>query len=114
MTDETDLPLEVDVATVAGWIDQGRDFTLIDVREPDEYELAKIPAAKLIPMSQLRERLDELESLRDRHLVIHCHHGGRSLRVTEALRGQGFPKVQNMAGGIDDWSHRIDPSVTKY
>lgn len=114
MSDETKLALEVDVLTVAAWMDEAQDFVLIDVREPEEDELARIHGAKLIPMSQFRERIEELEPLRERHLVIHCHHGGRSLRVTEALRSQGFAKVQNMAGGIDDWSQRVDSSVPRY
>jgi adenylyltransferase/sulfurtransferase len=65
-------------------------------------------------MSELAARLDELESLRDSDLVIHCHHGGRSLRVTHWLREQGFAKAQSMAGGIDRWSRVIDPSVPRY
>lgn len=111
--DQTDA-IEVDVLTVARWKDEGREFLLIDVRETDEYEVARIEGARLVPMSELRDRIEELEVYRDHHLVIHCHHGGRSLRVTEALRARGFSKVQNMAGGIDHWSQHVDPSVPRY
>ncbi|NNE01010.1 MAG: rhodanese [Pirellulaceae bacterium] len=92
----------------------GNDFLLLDVREKDEYETARIDGSVLIPMSELRDRVDELEQHRDRLIVVHCHHGGRSLRVTNALREMGFAKVQNLAGGIDQWSQEIDPSVARY
>lgn len=87
---------------------------LIDCREPDEYAIAKIPGAVLIPMSEFANRIGELESQRDQHIVVHCHHGGRSMRVTQALRSRGFLQTQSMAGGIDAWSQAIDPSVPRY
>jgi rhodanese-related sulfurtransferase len=109
-----ELPIEVDVATVAAMRDSGEDFLLLDVREPGEYEIAKIDGSMLIPMGELGDRLDEIESHQDRLIVVHCHHGGRSLRVTAALRQNGFAKVQNMAGGIEQWSLEIDDSVPRY
>jgi rhodanese-related sulfurtransferase len=114
MAADHDLPLEVDVATVAQMQRAGDPFVLLDVREHDEFELARIDGSRLIPMSQLGERLDELNECRDQHIVVHCHHGMRSLRVTHALRQAGFPRAQSMAGGIDQWSDQIDPTVPKY
>lgn len=108
------LPIEVDVTTVKQMLDQGTEFTLLDCREVSEHQAANIAAATLIPMREFPSKLPELESLRDAHIVVHCHHGGRSLRVTQWLREQGFPNVQNMTGGIDAWSQLIDPSVPRY
>lgn len=113
MPSET-LPIEVDVATVQQLLSSGADFTLLDCREPSEYDAAHIDGATLIPMREIPGKLAELESLRQAHIVVHCHHGGRSLRVTHWLREQGFPNVQNMTGGIDAWSQLIDPKVPRY
>jgi rhodanese-related sulfurtransferase len=113
MSDAASLPWEISVEQVQQLLKSGK-ITLIDCREPDEYAIAKIEGAKLVPMSELRERVGELEPLRDQHLVIHCHHGGRSLQVARALRSYGFAGVQSMAGGIDLWSQTIDPEVPRY
>lgn len=109
-----DLPLEIDVAAVKQLRDAGQDFLLLDVRNPDEYATANIAGATLIPMGELQSRLAELEPHKRAHIVVHCHHGGRSLRVTHFLRQQGFSQAQNMAGGIDAWSLQADPSVPRY
>lgn len=85
---------------------------LTDVREPFEVEICRIAGAEHIPMRQIPERLAELP--KDKHLLIHCHHGGRSLRVTHYLRAQGFTAVSNVAGGIDAWSLVIDRAVPRY
>ncbi len=108
------LPLEIDIASVAAMQTNGDDFLLLDVRETNEYEVANISGSLLLPMSELRERIGELDQHRDRHIVVHCHHGGRSLQVAQALSEQGFNKIQSMAGGIDQWSQDIDPSITRY
>ena len=68
----------------------------------------------LLPMSEITERVAELEPYRNSEIIVHCHHGGRSLRVTNWLRQQGFAMVTNMAGGIDQWSQSIDPAVPRY
>lgn len=108
------LPIEVDVKSVKSMIDNAADFVLLDVREQNEYDAAKIESSTLVPMSEIQDRVGELQSMREKHVVVHCHHGGRSLQVTQWLRGQGFEQVQNMAGGIDDWSKLVDPSVPRY
>jgi rhodanese-related sulfurtransferase len=87
---------------------------LIDVREADEYEIARIPGAELLPLSQWPALA--MEKLTDpaQPLLIHCHHGGRSGRATEFLLRAGFTDVTNVAGGIDSWSQEIDPSIPRY
>jgi len=109
-----DLPLEIDCRTVKQKLDTKDDLLLVDCRERDEHAKASIAQAVLLPMSEIADRLSELEPYRQRHVVVHCHHGGRSLRVTRWLREQGFGQVQNMAGGIDQWSQEIDRSVPRY
>jgi len=108
------LPLEIDCRAVKQELDTGANCLLVDCREADEYAIAHIDKAKLVPMSEIADRLGELESHRDCPIVVHCHLGGRSLRVARWLRDQGFSKAQSMAGGIDQWSQEIDPSVPRY
>ena len=107
-------PLEMDCRAVKVWRDQGKSFLFLDCRESDERVTALIDGTTLIPMSQLGARVGELEPHRNEAIVVHCHHGGRSMRVTNWLRQQGFAHVTNMAGGIDEWSQQIDPSVPRY
>jgi adenylyltransferase/sulfurtransferase len=85
---------------------------LIDVREPHEFEIARIPGAKLIPLNSLPARLGELDSSRE--IVLHCHHGQRSMRALEYLRQSGFKKLHNLRGGIDAWSTEVDRTVPRY
>ncbi len=103
-------------STVAPFRRNFRDenFLLVDCREQDEWNLVHIDAARLIPMSQLAARVAELEPYREQPIAIHCHHGGRSLRVANWLREQGFAHAQSMAGGIDAWAEKIDPGLTRY
>lgn len=108
------LPMEIDVAQVKQMLDQGEKFILLDCREPDEHSTARIAGSLHIPMREIPARLPDLEPHRAGRIVVHCHHGGRSMRVTQFLRQQGFTDAQNMAGGIDAWSQQIDPSVPRY
>lgn len=108
------LPLETDCRSVKARLDRGDDFLLLDCRERDEHATANIREATLVPMSELAARIGELEAYRDKEIVVHCHHGGRSLRVTNWLLEQGFPRVQSLSGGIDAWSLEIDPQVPRY
>jgi len=108
------VPLEVDCATTQAKLNAGEPLFFVDCREEDEYATARIEGATLIPMSALAERVGEFQSHADKPIIIHCHHGGRSLRVAMWLRQQGFPQAQSMAGGIDHWSQTIDPSVPRY
>jgi molybdopterin/thiamine biosynthesis adenylyltransferase/rhodanese-related sulfurtransferase len=92
--------------------DAHEPFDLIDVREPFEYEIARIDGAKLIPLGEIGDRVDELQ--RGEPIVIHCHSGQRSAQAVRLLRQQGFSNVYNLDGGIDAWSDQIDPNVPKY
>ena len=84
----------------------------MDVREPHEWEIARIPGATLIPLGSLPARVSELDS--SRPLVLHCHHGQRSMRALEFLHQAGFRKLKNLRGGIDAWSKQVDAGVPKY
>ena len=109
------VPLEISVEeTRALLAARPEDTRLIDVREPFEHQTARIAGSEFIPMRQIPEHVGTELLPRDKHLLIHCHHGGRSLRVTEYLRAQGYPRVTNVAGGIHAWSQQIDPTVPTY
>jgi rhodanese-related sulfurtransferase len=93
--------------------DQESSYTLVDVREPWEFQTAKIEGATLMPVGDVPSRAhQELDP--EQHIVVYCHHGVRSMNVTSWLRQQGFEKAQSLAGGIDRWAREVDPSVPKY
>jgi adenylyltransferase/sulfurtransferase len=99
-------------AEVKAKLDRGDAFTLIDVREPHEFQIARIPGAKLIPLGELDKHVNELD--RDADIVAHCKSGGRSQKAVDFLKASGFKNVRNMTGGITSWSDTVDPSVPKY
>ena len=85
---------------------------LLDVREPWEFDLARIAGSRLVPLGQLPMRLDELDPARE--TVVICHHGVRSMQAAFFLQAQGFRDVINLAGGIDAWSRDVDPETPMY
>ena len=87
---------------------------MLDVREPFEAEIARIPGARLVPLGRLDAAIAELEPWRNRPVVVHCQRGGRSRRACELLRSKGFSRVENLAGGIETWSLEVDPQVKRY
>ena len=93
-------------------IDRGDDFVLIDVREPEEYAICRIPGSKLIPLRTVSERVHELSSADD--IVVHCRSGVRSGQAVEFLKQAGYRRVKNLVGGILRWSDDVDPTVPKY
>lgn len=103
---------EVSVQELARKRAAGEPFTLLDVREIFEDEIATIDGRVLIPLGQLPERLGEIPH--DREIVVHCHSGVRSAHAAQLLQKAGFDRVYNLAGGIDAWSAMIDPSVPRY
>jgi len=107
------MEYEISPEEVKGKLDSGDSFQLLDVREPWEFEAARIEAAKLMPMGDVPARANQ-ELDPDQHIVVLCHHGVRSMNVTVWLRQQGFEKVQSMRGGIDAWSRRVDSKVPVY
>jgi rhodanese-related sulfurtransferase len=90
----------------------GEALELIDVREPEEIEIAAIEGARVLPMSQAASWIDHLPG--DRELVIICHHGMRSMQVAMALAQRGHDNVTNLTGGIDLWSTQVDSSIARY
>lgn len=105
---------EIDVHAVQALRAAAEPFLLLDCREPDEHAIARIEGARLIPMQTIPERLDELEPHRTSRIVVHCHHGVRSLRVARFLRERGFAGAQSMTGGIEAWALEIDPTTPRY
>jgi len=103
---------EIEVKDVKAMFDRGDNFVLIDVREPHEYRIASIPGAKLVPLGQVPQHLDEFDKNAD--IVIHCKSGMRSAKACGIFRQAGFQHVRNMKGGILAWSDQVDPSVPKY
>ena len=108
-----DMDYEITAEEVKGKLDAGENFTLLDVREPWEFETAKISRAKLMPMGEVPSRAHQELDPED-HIVVVCHHGVRSMNVTVWLRQQGFEKAQSMRGGIDAWSRSVDGKVPLY
>lgn len=106
------LPAEISVTELHRMHDDGGPFTLLDVREDDELAIASLDFAKHVPLASLPGRLGELNKNDD--IVVMCHGGSRSGRAAQFLREQGFTSVANLAGGIDAWSHEVDPSVPTY
>ena len=94
-----------------GRLDAGDRPDLLDVREPWEYELARIEGSRLLPMNELPERVSELDP--EAETVVICHHGSRSAYVAQALRRSGFSRVINLEGGLDAYS-MVDASVPRY
>jgi molybdopterin/thiamine biosynthesis adenylyltransferase/rhodanese-related sulfurtransferase/molybdopterin converting factor small subunit len=103
---------DIEPAEAKRWLDEGRDFSILDVRSPQENAICRIAGAKLIPLQDLPRRLGELDPART--YVVHCHHGPRSTLAVQAMRAAGFAGARNLAGGIDAWSEEIDPSVPRY
>ena len=94
-------------------IDSGEDIQIIDVREPHEVAIAKIPNTTHIPLGQILNRMAEIDP--NRETVVHCKMGGRSAKAIEALKRSGFSgNLINLKGGITAWSNEVDPSVPKY
>jgi len=105
---------EISATELAAWLaDASRARPLLlDVREPWEYEKARIEGAQLVPMREVPGRLDELDQ--EREVVAICHHGGRSQQVALFLEKAGFRKIHNLVGGVDAWSRTVDPTVPLY
>ena len=107
MSYETITPAELDARRK-----RGDELLLIDVREVMEHEIARIEGARLLPLSIFNEWAGTLDA--EMEIVVMCHHGIRSAQVCAFLARQGFGKLSNLAGGIDRWSHDVDPGVPLY
>ncbi len=105
---------EIDALALKVKMDEKQDFVLVDVREQNEYDMARIPGSVLVPLSQLPNRFHELDKYKGKEIVVHCKMGGRSAKAITFLKQQGFDNLVNLAGGITGWSDQVDPSVPKY
>jgi rhodanese-related sulfurtransferase len=113
MKAEPALELEISSSQVKALQKRGETFVLLDVREPWEYEAARLEGGKHIPMGDIPTRAhQELDP--DDRIIVMCHRGMRSLSVANWLRQQGFEKSQSMRGGIDGWARTVDPKVPLY
>jgi adenylyltransferase/sulfurtransferase len=92
--------------------ERGDAFVLVDVREPFEYDICRIPGSRLIPLGQLASRMSELDSADE--IVLQCKSGARSARALKLLQEAGFSKLSNLEGGILAWSDQVDSTVAKY
>ena len=108
---EQDVP-KITAAQLKTKFEHGEAFTLVDVREPYEYEISRIPGSKLIPLGELLGRLSELDSADE--IVLQCKSGARSAKALHLLQEAGFRKLYNLEGGINAWSEQVDPTVPKY
>jgi len=99
---------------LAAWLADARREkpVLLDVREPWEFEKARIEGATLMPMRELPSRIAQIDEAKE--VVAICHHGGRSMQVAMFLEKHGFKRVHNLEGGIDAWSRTVDPAVPLY
>jgi len=112
VTTASDNETDTTVTELKTKMDAKEDFFLLDVREPNEYQIGRIPGSTLIPLGEVPQRVNEIP--RDKEIIVHCKMGGRSAKAATFLRQQGFTRVKNLKGGILDWSDKIDPSVPKY
>ena len=109
----SEFPLEVSAVEAGDLVKADpAKVRILDVREPFEFEICQLAGSEKIPMRQIPENVSTLP--RDVHLLVLCHHGARSMRVTQFLRAQGFTAVSNVAGGIDAWAEEVDPTLPRY
>jgi len=108
---ELDQNCQVDPKTVKSWLDAGEDFSFIDVRPPEELEIARIDAAEMLDYNNAEKYMG---LPKDRKIVFSCRSGMRSLDVASYFIGHGFTNVLSMRGGILAWSDEVDPSIPKY
>jgi adenylyltransferase/sulfurtransferase len=109
--EDTKVP-EITPVELKQMMDDKKPFVLIDVREPHEYDICRIPGSRLIPLGEVPRRMHELNSADE--LVVHCRSGARSAKAVDFLMKSGFRKIHNLKGGILGWSDQVDPAVPKY
>lgn len=105
------IPFEVSVQELKEWMDSNKPFTLLDVRESDEREIASL-GGTLVPLATLPEHLRDFDP--DADIVVYCRSGARSGMAVEFMRRNGLERARNLRGGILAWSREIDPSVRQY
>jgi rhodanese-related sulfurtransferase len=105
--------MNITPAELKARLDRKEKLRLIDVRETDEWAVARLPTAELIPLSEFQQRATN-ELSPDEELILYCHHGVRSGRAQGYLKAHGFNNVLNLTGGIDAWSLQVDPTMKRY
>lgn len=103
---------EISVQELKGKLDQGEPIQLIDVREPMEHQIVCLEEAQLIPMNDLPQHIEGLDPSHE--IILHCHHGMRSMQAAYYLYQNGFQNVKSLTGGIDQWAIEIDPTLNRY
>lgn len=111
---DASLPVIRDISAVqlAERIAHGEDFDLVDVREPAEWDIARIAGARLVPLATIRHASEDWD--RSREVVLYCKAGVRSLNAAQQLLAKGFTRVTNVTGGIVSWTDEVDPSLRRY
>ena len=109
---ETDVAIEITTHELKKLIDEKSSFTLIDVREPHEYQICRIEGATLMPLATIANQMTGLDQTGE--IITYCHAGMRSYKAAEFLKSMGFGKVRSLKGGIKSWSRDIDPSIPVY
>ncbi len=109
---ETDAAIEITTHELKKLIDEKSSFTLIDVREPHEYQICRIEGATLMPLATIANQMTGLDQTGE--IITYCHAGMRSYKAAEFLKNMGFGKVRSLKGGIKSWSRDIDPSIPVY
>lgn len=109
--EEMNVP-EITPVELKQLIDSGKPPYILDVREPHEFQICRIPGSVLIPLGDVAARMNELNTADD--IVVHCRSGARSAKAVEFLERSGFRKIKNLKGGILAWSDQVDPTVPKY
>jgi rhodanese-related sulfurtransferase len=94
--------------------EKGANLRLIDVRDPEEYAVCRLPGAQLISLQVLPAEAPIKLPEKDADILLYCHHGMRSLRAAEYMRSVGYPNARSIAGGIDQWSREIDATIPRY
>ena len=103
------MDYEITPEDVQAKLDRKDAFTLLDVREPQEWSVSHLNGAIHVPLQQVPQRLAEIP--RDRDLVVYCRSGGRSAHAQRFLEANGYSRVRNLTGGMRAWQHEVDPSV---
>jgi rhodanese-related sulfurtransferase len=105
---------EISVEELSRRLERGERPLLLDVRQPWEHDLSRLPDSVLVPLGELPSRTAEVRPSPGQLVVCYCHHGVRSLHAAEILAGAGLSGVVSLAGGIEAWSLQIDPSIARY
>lgn len=110
--EESDEDAEITVPELHRMLKKDGGVVLVDVREPHEFEICHIEGAQLLPLSELTEKVNQLNT--DDEIVLYCHHGARSMKALRILKQFGFERVKSLAGGIDAWAMLVDPDMPRY